>query len=139
MDNFPVFGENIDDFPPNLDKALKRCEETNLLLNWEKCHFMVNERIMLGHRVSKNGLEVDKAKIAITEKLPLSTNVKALRSFLGHAGFYERFISDFSKISKPICSLLEKDSQFIFNEACLTAFIELKKKRVSAPIIVAPN
>ena len=100
---------------------------------------MVKEGIVLGHRVSKNGLEVDKAKIAIIEKLPPPSNVKGIRSFLGHAGFYRRFIRDFSKISKPLCSLLEKDSQFIFDEACLSAFSELKRKLISAPIIVAPD
>ena len=78
MDDFSVFGENFEDCLTNLARVLKRCEETNLVLNWEKCHFMVKEGIMLGHRVSRNDLEVDKAKIAIIEKLPPPLNVKGL-------------------------------------------------------------
>ena len=110
-----------------------------MVLNWEKCHFMVKEGIVLGHKVSKVGIEVDKAKIEVIEKMPPPTTVKGIRSFLGHAGFYRRFIKDFSKISKPLCSLLEKDFAFVFDEHCLHAFEELKKKLVSAPIIVAPD
>ena len=100
---------------------------------------MVTEGIVLGHKVSKRGLEVDKAKITLIEKLPPPKNVKGLRSFLGHTGFYRIFIKDFSKISKPLYSLLEKDSQFKFDEACSAAFTELKKKLVSASIIIAPD
>ncbi|GJU57187.1 reverse transcriptase domain-containing protein [Tanacetum coccineum] len=68
------------------DKMLGRCEETNLVLNWEKCHFMVNEGIVLGHKISGKGIKVDKAKIDVIAKLPYPTNVKGVRSFLGHAG-----------------------------------------------------
>ena len=88
MDDFSVFGKNFDDCLMNLAKVLKRCKETTLVLNWEKCHFMVKEGIVLGHLVSKNGLEVDKAKISVIEQLPPPINVKGVRSFLGHAGFY---------------------------------------------------
>ncbi|XP_075098870.1 uncharacterized protein LOC142175775 [Nicotiana tabacum] len=115
----------------------KRCEETNIVLNWKKCHFMVREGIVLGNKVSKDGLEVDKAKVEVIEKLPPPISVKGVRSFLGHAGFYRRFIKDFSNISSPLCRLLEKDVPFKFDDACLKAFEELKKKFVSAPIIIA--
>lgn len=83
---------------------------------------MVQERIVLGHKVSKKGIEVDKAKIKVIEKLPPPSSVKGIRSFLGHAGFYRRFIKDFSKISKPLCQLLEHNIEFEFNEACLLKF-----------------
>ncbi|GJU45625.1 reverse transcriptase domain-containing protein [Tanacetum coccineum] len=69
---------------------LKRCEDTNLVLNWEKCHFMVKEGIVLGHKISKSGIEVDRAKVDVIAKLPHPTTVKGVRSFLGHAGFYRR-------------------------------------------------
>ncbi|GJT48215.1 reverse transcriptase domain-containing protein [Tanacetum coccineum] len=72
-----------------LDKMLKRCEDTNLVLNWEKCHFMVKEGIVLGHKISKFGIEVDKSKVDVIAKLPHPTTVKGVRSFLGHAGFYQ--------------------------------------------------
>ncbi|GKE84651.1 RNA-directed DNA polymerase, partial [Tanacetum coccineum] len=83
MDDFSVFGSSFDHYLKNLEKMLKRYEETNLVLDWEKCHFMVMEGIVLGHKVSGSGIEVDKAKIKAISKLPYTTNVKAIRSFLG--------------------------------------------------------
>ncbi|XP_075095107.1 uncharacterized protein LOC142173419 [Nicotiana tabacum] len=139
MDDFSVFGCSFDSCLMNLDKVLARCEETNLVLNWEKCHFMVREGIVLGHKVSKDGLQVDKAKVETIEKLPPPTSIKGIRSFLGHAGFYRRFIKDFSKISSPLCRLLEKDVTFKFDNACLKAFEELKGRLVTAPIIIGPD
>ncbi|GMJ04387.1 hypothetical protein HRI_004107900 [Hibiscus trionum] len=97
---------------------------------------MVTERTILGHKISKNGIKVDRAKIEVIEKLPPPTNVKSIRSFLGHAGFYRRFIKDFSKISKPLCNLLQQNQPFMFDEKCLSAFEELKEKLTSAPIVV---
>ena len=139
MDDFSVHGKSFEQCLNNLTKVLERCESTNLVLNWEKCHFMVEEGIVLGHKISKHGIEVDRAKIEIIEKLPPPTSVKGVRSFLGHAGFYRRFIKDFSKISKPLCNLLEKDAPFVFDASCLESFQVLKDKLVSAPIIVAPD
>jgi len=80
------------------------------VLNWEKYHFMVTNGIVLGHIVSSTGIEVDKSKIELLDNLPTPKSVKNVRSFLGHAGFYRRFIKDFSVISKPLCSLLTKDT-----------------------------
>ena len=108
-------------------------------MNWEKCHFMVREGIVLGHKISERGIEVDRAKIEVIEKLEPPTTVKGIRSFLGHAGFYRRFIKDFSKISKPLCNLLEKDAAFLFDSNCSAAFQILKEKLISAPVIVTPD
>ncbi|GJQ95601.1 reverse transcriptase domain-containing protein [Tanacetum coccineum] len=88
MDDFSVFGDSFSSCLSHLDKMLQRCEDTNLVLNWEKCHFMVKEGIVLGHKISKSGIEVDKAKVDVIAKLPHPTTVKGIRSFLGHAGFY---------------------------------------------------
>nr|GFB47308.1 reverse transcriptase domain-containing protein [Tanacetum cinerariifolium] len=118
---------------------LKRCEDTELALNWEKSQFMVKEGIVLGHKISKKGIEVDKAKIEVISKLPHPTTVKGIRSFLGHAGFYRRFIKDFSKISRPMTHFLEKNSPFIFSNKCILAFRTLKDKLTEAPILIAPN
>ncbi|GJS89352.1 reverse transcriptase domain-containing protein [Tanacetum coccineum] len=100
---------------------------------------MVKEGIVLGHKILKKGIEVDKAKIDVIAKLPHPTTVKGIRSFLEHAGFYRRFIKDFSKISRPMTHLLEKNTPFIFSEECIQAFQTLKKKLTEAPILIAPN
>nr|GEZ96814.1 DNA-directed DNA polymerase [Tanacetum cinerariifolium] len=120
-------------------KMLQRCKDYNLSLNWEKSHFVVKEGIVLGHKISKNRIEVDKAKIDVIAKLPHPTSVKGVRSFLSHAGFYRRFIQDFSKISWPMTHLLEKNTLFIFSEDCIKAFQTLKKKHTEAPILIALN
>nr|GFA29149.1 reverse transcriptase domain-containing protein [Tanacetum cinerariifolium] len=170
MDDFSVFGNSFSTCLTNLENMLKRCEDTKLALNWEKSHFMVKEGIVLGHKISKKGIEVDKAKIEVISKLPHlttvkgirhkiskkgievdkakievisklphPTTVKGIRSFLGHAGFYRRFIKDFSKISRPMTHLLEKNSPLIFSNECIKAFRTLKDKLTKAPILIAPN
>ncbi|GJU39246.1 reverse transcriptase domain-containing protein [Tanacetum coccineum] len=139
MDNFSFFGNSFSTCLSNLEKMLKRCEDTNLGLNWGKSHFMVKEGIVLGYKISKKGIEVDKAKIDVIAKLPNLTTIKGIRSFLGHAGFYRRFIKDFSKISRPMTHLLEKNTPFIFSEECIQAFQTLKKKLTEAPILIAPD
>nr|GEV59326.1 reverse transcriptase domain-containing protein [Tanacetum cinerariifolium] len=105
----------------------------------EKIHFMVKEGIVLGHKISKNGIEVDKAKVDVIAKLPHPTTVKGIRSFLGHAGFYRHFIKDFSKIARPMTRLFEKDTPFFFSKECVEAFQTLKRKITKAPILIAPT
>ncbi|GKA87049.1 reverse transcriptase domain-containing protein [Tanacetum coccineum] len=134
-----VTNENDELVPTRTVTGWRRCKDAHLVLNWEKCHFMVKEGIMLGHKVSGTGLEVDKAKINVISKLPPPTNIKGVRSFLGHAGFYRRFIKDFSKIARPLTKLLEKDTPFEFDNECQKAFKLLKKKLTCAPVIVRPN
>nr|GEV66934.1 reverse transcriptase domain-containing protein [Tanacetum cinerariifolium] len=112
VDDFSVFGNSFQTCLSYLEKMLKRCEDTNLCLNWEKSHFMVKEGIVLGHKISKNGIEVDKAKVDVIAKLPHPTTVKGIRSFLGHAGFIEE---------------------------CVEAFQTLKRKLTEAPILIAPD
>nr|GEV87172.1 hypothetical protein [Tanacetum cinerariifolium] len=136
-----VENENNELIPTQLvtDTMLQRCEDTNLDLNWEKCHFMVKEEIVLGHKISKNGLEVDRAKVDVIAKLPHPTTVKGVRSFLGHAGFYRRFIQDFSKIARPMTHLLEKETPLVFSKDCIDAFETFRKKLTEAPILVVPD
>ncbi|GJZ92398.1 reverse transcriptase domain-containing protein, partial [Tanacetum coccineum] len=105
----------------------------------EKCHFMVKEGIVLGHKISKSEIEVDKAKVDVIAKFPHPTSIKGIRSFLGHTGFYRRFIQDFSKIARPMIQPFEKETPFIFLKECIEAFNILKKKLTEAPILVAPD
>ncbi|XP_004289020.1 PREDICTED: uncharacterized protein LOC101300186 [Fragaria vesca subsp. vesca] len=138
MDDFSVYGGDFDACLENVELVLRRCEETNLVLNWEKCHFMVTQGIVLGHIVSSRGIEVDKSKIDLVRHLPIPTSVRDVRSFLGHAGFYRRFIKDFSKIARPL-SLLQKDVPFHFDAECKEAFERLKTMLTSAPIMAPPD
>jgi hypothetical protein len=139
MDDFSVIGDSFKSCLSNLEIMLKRCEDTNLCLNWEKSHFKVKEGIVLDHKISKNGIEVDRPKVDVIAKLPHPTTVKGIRSFLGHAGFYRRFIQHFSKIARPMTHLLEKEAPFIFSPECVEAFSILKKRLTEAPILVAPD
>ncbi|XP_024010410.1 uncharacterized protein LOC112085429 [Eutrema salsugineum] len=138
-----IFTDMIEDFMEdcldNLCKVLARCEEKHLVLNWEKCHFMVRDGIVLGHKVSAAGIEVDRAKIDVMTSLPPPDSAKSVRSFLGHAGFYRRFIKDFSKIARPLTALLCKDAKFEFTDECLAAFEQIKHALISAPIVQPPD
>nr|GEU85185.1 DNA-directed DNA polymerase [Tanacetum cinerariifolium] len=139
MDDFSVFRNSFQSCLSHLERMLKRCEDTNLCLNWEKSHFMVKEGIVLGHKISMQGIKVDKAKVDVITKLPHPTTVKGIRSFLDHSSFYRRFIKDFSKIARPMTRLLEKDTLFIFSKECVEAFQTLKRKITEAPILIAPD
>ena len=100
---------------------------------------MVTEGIVLGHKISTVGLEVYQGKVYVIETLMPPNTVKGIRGFLGHVGFYRRFNKDFSKISRPLCRLLEKDSKFEFDDSCLSAFKEKKSRLVIAPIMATPD
>ncbi|GJY13390.1 reverse transcriptase domain-containing protein [Tanacetum coccineum] len=118
MDDFSVFGDSFSSCLSHLDKMLKRCEDTNLVLNWEKCHFMIRHKLMQ------------------LQNYLLPRPSKELE-FLVNAGFYRRFIQDFSKIARPMTHLLEKETPFIFSNECRKAFETLKKKLTKAPSLVA--
>nr|GEV74462.1 reverse transcriptase domain-containing protein [Tanacetum cinerariifolium] len=117
MDNFLIFKNSFQCYLFHLEKMLKRCEDTKLCLNWEKSHFMVKEYIALGHKISKEGIEVDKAKVDFITKLPHPTTVKA----------------------RPMTRLLEKDTPFQFSKECVEAFQTLKRKLTEASILIAPD
>ena len=139
MDDFTVYESSFEHCLNNLETVLQTCKDKQLALNWEKCHFMVTEGIVLGHKISSAGLEVNQSKVSIIKTLAPPTTVKGIRSFLGHAGFYRRFIKDFSKIARPLCRLLEKDTKFSFDDSCKAAFEEIKIRLVQAPIMAAPE
>ncbi|CAM8990052.1 unnamed protein product [Rhodiola kirilowii] len=139
MDDFTVHGDTFDTCLGNLSTVLARCVSMNLVLNYEKCHFMVTHGVVLGHIVSHEGIEVDKAKIDFIVTLSYPSTVRDIKSFLGHAGFYRRFIKDFSKKALPLSNLLQKDVPFEFTDQCRAAFDELKEALTSTPIIRAPD
>ena len=139
MDDFSVYGSGFENCLENLSVVLQRCKDKKLALNWEKCHFMVKEGIVLGHKISAVGLKVDQAKIYVIKTLMPPTNVKGIISFLDHVWFYRRFIKDFSKIARPQCRLLEKDAKFDFDHACKLAFEDIKAKVIMAPLIETLN
>nr|GEX11516.1 reverse transcriptase domain-containing protein [Tanacetum cinerariifolium] len=132
-----AFMEGDDNLPVIIAKDLSVEEKTALIT--EKSHFMVKEGIVLGHKISKEGIEVDKAKVEVITKLPHPTTIKVIQSFLGHAGFYRRFIKDFSKIARPMTRLFEKDTPFHFSKECVEAFQTLKIKLTEAPILIAAD
>ena len=139
MDDFSVYRSSFEDCLKNLETVLQRCQDKNLALNWEKFNFMVTECIVLEHKIYVDGLEVDQANISFIKTLMSPKTVKGIRSFLGHARFYRRFIKDFSKISRPLRRLLEIDAKFDFDESCRSAFEEIKSRLVSAPIMLTPD
>ena len=139
MDDFSVFGDDFQSCLSNLTKVLQICIKNQLVLSWEKSHFMVREGIVLGHKISKDGLEVDKAKVEVIKNLPLPTNLKQLRGFLGHAGFYRRFIQNFAYLSNTLTSLLAKGIDFTLQDEAKEAFGAIKEALIKAPILQAPD
>nr|GEV12217.1 reverse transcriptase domain-containing protein [Tanacetum cinerariifolium] len=123
----------------NAPGTFQRCEDINLVLNWEKCHFIVKEGIVLDHKILKSKIEVDKAKVNVIAKLPPPTPVKGVQSFLDYAEFYCQFIQDVSKIVRPMTHLLEKETPFIFSTKCREVFKTLKNKLTEVSIRVAPD
>nr|KYP33622.1 Retrovirus-related Pol polyprotein from transposon opus [Cajanus cajan] len=139
MDDFTVYESSFDTCLDNLDRVLNRCIETNLVLNFEKCHFMVEQGIVLGHIISSRGIEVDPAKISVISQFTYPSYVREVRSFLGHVSFYRRFVKEFSKKALPLSNLLQKQVDFVFNDRCKQAFDCLKEALTTTPIIQAPN
>ena len=139
MDEFYVFGNDFDNCLAYLTKILEVYLKKRLVLSWEKSHFMVQDGVMLEHIISGKGLEGDKAQIEVIQNLPLPATTQDLRSFLGHNGFYQRFIQDFVKFSKPLTTLLCKDKDFIIDKEGKSAFVMLKQALIEAPILQSLN
>ncbi|RDX94243.1 Retrovirus-related Pol polyprotein from transposon 17.6, partial [Mucuna pruriens] len=139
IDDFAVYAESFEACLENLSRVLTRCIKMNLVLNFEKCHFMVTKGIILGHLISSRRIEVDKAKVDIITSLSNPAYVHEVHSFLRHAGFYRRFIKNFNKIALPLSLLLQNDVDFVFDQPCMEAFQELKKRLTSIPILQVLN
>jgi hypothetical protein len=139
MDEFTPYGKYFDEALDNLDKVLQRCREMNLSLSNEKCKMMMNEGILLGHHISSIGIEVDKIKIKTITLIPTPLKPKYIRSFLGHARYYRRFIKDFSKLSSPLFNLLSKDVYYCWTFNFQQAFKTIKEKLSTALVLQGPN
>ena len=139
MEDFSIFGNDFESYLAHLTMIMEVYVRKRLVLSWEKSHFMVREGVVLGHIISGKGLEVDKAKIEVIQNLPLLGTVRDLRSFLGHVGFYRRFIQDFAKVSKPLIILLCKDKDYIIDEEGKRAFTTLKQALIEALILQSLN
>jgi len=139
MDDFTPYGVTFEDSLQNLEKVLKRCIQANLSLSTEKCHMMMNEGIVLGHDISFQGIQVDPSKVQVIQTLPIPKTQTDVRSFLGHAGYYRRFIKNFSKIASPLFELLMKNAEFKWTDTCQKAFEELKQQLSIAPILRGPD
>lgn len=122
MDDFSIYGLSFDACLENLSKVLERRIETDLVLNWEKCYFMVDEGIVLEHLVSSQRIDVDRVKVEVIKRLPPPKHIRGVRSLLGHARLYRRFMEDLSKIVRPLTNLLCKDAEFVFDEASRDTF-----------------
>ncbi|RVX07018.1 Retrovirus-related Pol polyprotein from transposon 17.6 [Vitis vinifera] len=138
MDDITIYGSAFDECLVNLEAVLNRCIEKDLVLNWEKCHFMVHKGLSLGTSSPSKALKLTKQRL---NSLLSCHPQKCQRSkaILGHAGFYRRFIKDFSKLARPLCELLVKDAKFIWDDRCQRSFEELKLFLTTAPIVRAPN
>ena len=139
MDDFTPYGVTFEVALQNLEKVLKRCIEAHLSLSTEKFHMMMNEGIVLGHFISFLGIQVDPSKIQVIQTLPIPKTQTDVRSFLGHAGNYRRFINFFSKIASPLFVLLMKNAEFKWTDGCQKAFNELKHQLSTAPILRGPD
>ena len=139
MDDFSVYGSSFEYCLHNLETVLQRCQDKNLALNWEKCYFMVTEGVVFRHKIYAARLEVDQPKVSIIETIFPPTTVNGIRNFLGHARFYRKFIKDFSKISRPLCRLLENETKFEFDEKFKFSFKEIKDGFIRASIMATPN
>jgi hypothetical protein len=139
MDDFTVYGDDIQQELDNLEKVLIRCRDTNLSLSHEKSRMMLTEAIVLGHHISGTRIRVDPSKIDIISQIRIPSSQKEVRSFLGNDGYYRRFIQNFINLVAPLFKLLAKEVEFHWDEQCQISFEILKKNLSSAPVLRGPN
>jgi hypothetical protein len=139
IDDVLIYSKNEGEHEEHLRLVLQKLREQQLYAKFSKCDFWLKEVSFLGHIITDGGISVDPTKVSDVLKWEPPLTVKEIRSFLGLAGYYRRFIEEFSKIAKPLTSLLEKDKEFKWTAACQSSFEELKKRLTSAPILVMPD
>ena len=139
IDDILIFSKSEAEHEVHLRLVLQRLREHQLYAKFSKCEFWIDEVPFLGHIISKGGIAVDPSKVKDVLEWETPQTVKEVRSFLGLAGYYRRFIENFSKIAKPLTSLLEKNADFIWTDERQMAFAELKKRLTTAPVLTLPD
>jgi hypothetical protein len=139
IDDILIYSENEEDYAEHLRIVLTRLREHRLYAKFSKCEFWLKTVPFLGHVLSENGISVDPSKVQEVMDWKSPTSVHEVRSFLGLSGYYRRFIPDFSKIAKPMTSLLQKDHKFVWTEECEVAFCTLRKLLTTAPVLAQPD
>ena len=139
LDDILVFGKDIAEHNANLQAVLQRLHEAGLRLKPVKCHLACEQVVYLGHVVSAAGIQTDPKKLGAVERYPKPRNVKALRSFLGLASYYRRFVPKFAATAGPLHLLTKKDVMFVWTPQCQLAFEELKRLLTSAPVLAYPQ
>jgi hypothetical protein len=138
MDYFTAYGNSFDEALINLDKFFQRHKEMNLSLSHEKCNMLMNEGVILGHHLSSRSIEEDQTKVKIIKHLPTPLKQNYVGSFLGHAGYYRRFIKYFIKLASPIFTLLSKDIEFYWTSQCQKEFENIKEKLINPLFFKVP-
>jgi hypothetical protein len=139
IDYILVYSKSEEEHKEHLRLVLQKLRENRLYAKFSKCEFWLKKVFFLGHVITNGGIAVDPGKVKDVLKWEPPTTVSEIRSFLGLAGYYRRFIEGFSKIVKPLTSLLEKDKKFVWSEACQDSFDELSKRLTTAPVLVMPD
>lgn len=139
VDDILIFSNSFEQHLKHLEQVFKRLKEANLKLQPTKCHFAVKKLKFLGHIISKNGIEVDPEKTKAMSEFPTPKTQKQVRSFLGMANYYRRFISNFAKIVTPLNALLSKEKKWEWTESSQNAFEILKDKLITAPVLSYPD
>jgi hypothetical protein len=139
IDDILVFSRNEEEHEEHLRLVLQKLQEHQLYAKFSKCDFWLREASFLGHIITDGGIAMDLRKIQDVLNWNPPKNVLEIRSFLGLAGYYRRFIEGFSKIVKPLTSLLEKGKEFKWDDKCQACFKELEKKLTTAPVLIMPD
>jgi hypothetical protein len=139
IDDILIYSKNEKEHAKHLRIVLQRLRDHKLYAKFSKCEFWLNSMKLLGHTISKDGISVDPSKVQEVMDWKPPNSVHQICSFLGLAGYYRRFIPDFSRIAKPMTELLKKGVKFVWSEACEKSFHTLRQHLTSAPVLVQLN
>jgi hypothetical protein len=139
IDDILIYSRSESDHEQHLKLVLQKLRDNQLYAKFSKCEFWIDKVPFLGHIISNGGIAVDPAKVKEIMEWRVPTTVTEIRSFLGLAGYYQRFIEGFSKIAKPMTSLLEKGREFKWDGKCQGSFDQLKKRLMSPPVLIMPD